>query len=123
VRYEVHGTLRDVVICHCQECRRWHGHLCATTAARAEELAIFGEDQLRWISSPDSDTHGRRAFCTECGSSMFWRAPGLETISIAAGTLDPPTGVRVSSHWYVSKKGDYYELPDDGLPRHERRGA
>jgi hypothetical protein len=52
---------------------------------------------------------------------MFWRAPGWETISIAAGTVDPPTGLRICSHWYVSDKGDYYGLPDDGLPRHERR--
>ncbi len=34
VRYEVQGPLRDVLICHCEECRRWHGHVSATTAAR-----------------------------------------------------------------------------------------
>ena len=61
-------------------------------------------------------------FCSECGSSLFWDAPGRETISISAGTLDPPTGLRVASHWFVSQAGDYYELPDDGLPRHERSG-
>ena len=26
VRYQVHGPLRDVLICHCVECRRWHGN-------------------------------------------------------------------------------------------------
>jgi hypothetical protein len=47
---------------------------------------------------------------------------GHETVSIAAGTLDPPTGLRVARHWFVSQAGDYYELPEDGLPRHVRSG-
>ena len=33
VAYEVRGPLRDVLICHCEECRRWHGHMAACTAA------------------------------------------------------------------------------------------
>jgi hypothetical protein len=43
-------------------------------------------------------------------------------ISIAAGTLDAPTGLRSGAHWFVTQVGDYYELPDDGLPRYERSG-
>jgi len=62
----------------------------------------------------------RRGFCAECGSSLFWDAPGRETISIAAGALDEPTSLRLLGHVYVSQAGDYYELPDDGLPRHPR---
>jgi len=61
----------------------------------------------------------RRGFCGECGSSLFWDAPGRPTVSIAAGTLDGPTGLRVAAHWYVSQAGDYYELAADGLPHHE----
>jgi hypothetical protein len=53
---------------------------------------------------------------------LFWDGPGLETISIAAGTLEAPTGLRVVSHWYVSQASDYYEIPDDGVPHHERSG-
>jgi hypothetical protein len=30
--------------------------------------------------------------------------------------------LRVASHWFVSQAGDYYELPEDGLLRHERSG-
>ena len=26
-------------------------------------------------------------------------------------------GLRVAGHIYVSQRGDYYELPDDGQPR------
>jgi hypothetical protein len=122
VRYRVEGALRDVLICHCEECRRWHGHESASTAVAREDLVLLEERGLRWIPSPRSDARARRGFCSECGSSLFWDAPGRETISISAGTLDSPTGLRVASHWFVSQAGDYYDLPDDGLPRHERSG-
>jgi hypothetical protein len=122
VRYEVRGPLRDVLICHCQECRRWHGHFSASTAARNEDLALVETRGLRWIQSPRSDARARRGFCGECGSSLFWDPPERETVSIAAGTLDRSTGLRVISHWFVSQAGDYYEIPEDGLPRHERSG-
>jgi hypothetical protein len=118
VRYRVDGRLRDVLICHCEECRRWHGHVSACTAAKREDLVLTEQRGLRWLDSPRSDAHARRGFCAECGSSLFWDAAGRATVSIAAGTLDGPTGLRVAAHWYVSQAGDYYELPADGLPRH-----
>ena len=120
VRYEVRGPLRDVLICHCEECRRWHGHVSASTAARRADLVLTETRGLRWIQSPRSAARARRGFCSECGSSLFWDPPGRETISIAAGTLDGATGLRVTSHWFVSQAGDYYQLPPDGLARHQR---
>ena len=119
VRYEVRGALRGVVACHCDECKRWHGHVGAYTAVHAGDLELVAEDGLRWIPSPESDRGARRGFCGQCGSSLFWQADD-DTISIAAGTLDRPTGLRTTGHWYTRQAGDYYELPDDGLPRDDR---
>ena len=122
VTYEVTGSVQEVLICHCEECRRWHGHVSATAAAERADLQLLEQRGLRWIPSPRSDAGARRGFCCECGSSLFWDGPGLRTISIAAGTLDAPTGLRVASHWYVSQAGDYYEIPEDRLPQHARSG-
>ncbi len=123
VRYEVHGPLRGVIVCHCRECRRWHGHVCAATAARRADLVVHGEDHLRWFSSSTGDAGARRGFCARCGSSLFWEAPGRPTVSIAAGTLDEPAGLRTIAHCYTDDAGDYYDLPDDGLPRYVRRAG
>ena len=120
VAYEVRGPLREVLICHCEECRRWHGHVAACTAARREDFVLVQSRGLRWIESPRSDAGARRGFCGECGSSLFWDPPRRETISIAAGTLDQPTGLHVAGHWFVSQSADYAGLPDDDLPRHAR---
>ena len=120
VRYEVRGPLRDVLLCHCAECRRWSGHVFAATSAQRDQLVLLESGALRWIASPESESNARRGFCAECGSSLFWDAPGRDTISIAAGSLEEPTGLRTVGHVYVSQVGDYYELLDDGLSRNER---
>jgi hypothetical protein len=119
VRYEVRGPLRDVVLCHCAECRRWTGHVLAATAARTDDLIVVRADGLRWFDSPDSDRSARRGFCERCGSSLFWEPRGARTTSIAAGSLDQPTGLRLAGHWYSHQVGDYYEIVDD-LPRDDR---
>ena len=41
---------------------------------------------------------------------MFWEAPGRETVSIAAGALDMPTGLRTVGQIYTEQAGDWYEL-------------
>ena len=123
VRFDLRGPFRDVLTCHCVECRRWTGHYWAATSVRKESLTFTEERGLRWIDSPNSDSDARRGFCGECGTSLFWEAPHLETVSIAAGSLDEPTGLRPMGHIYLVQQGDYYDLPDDGLPRWERLTA
>jgi hypothetical protein len=81
----------------------------AASAANRDDMRIFEEGALRWIDSPESETHARRGFCSECGSSLFWEAPGRETSSFAAGALDPPTGLKTVRDIYIEYAGDYYD--------------
>ena len=122
VTYEVRGPLRDILLCHCVECRRWGGHAGAFAAAGNDDLVVGEADALRWIDSPESDHGARSAFCSECGSSLFWQAEASERTGIAAGTLDDPTGLRVVAHIYTHQAGDY-ERFEDGLPRDPDRTA
>ena len=111
VRYRVRGELRDVVVCHCSRCRRVHGHVGAYTEAASEQLAVLAARTLRWYVADGRE----RGFCEGCGATLFWRRAGADRTSIAAGTLDEPTGLRTAAHIFVASKGDYYEIAD-GLP-------
>jgi hypothetical protein len=84
------------------------------TATPRGALRLVADGGLRWTTSAPSAVHASRGFCAECGSSLFWDAPGRETISIAAGTLDAPTGLRTVGQIYVADAGDYYDV-DPGL--------
>lgn len=110
VRYTVRGPLRDVVICHCERCRRTHGHAGAYSACAAGDLDLGHARTLRWYEADERS----RGFCSECGASLFWRAAGRDTISISAGTLDPPTGLRTVAQVYTEGRSDYYELSPGG---------
>ncbi len=110
VRYRAEGALRPVVACHCETCRRTSGHHVAATSCLRESFTLTGEVQW-WSATPGY----RRGFCPTCGSQLFWQREGSPRISIFAGTLDSPTGLRLHGHIYISEKGDYYDLTD-GLP-------
>ena len=113
VRYEVEEPLRDVILCHCQMCRRAHGHVGAYTAASRSALRVTESRGLKWYAS---SSIARRAFCSECGGTLFWQAKDRDTISIAAGTLDGATGLSTTLQIHVEDAGDYYKL-DPTIPR------
>jgi len=114
VEYRVEGPLRDVVYCHCKMCRRASGHFFAATACALPQLFIVRSESLRWYRS---SAEARRGFCGTCGSNLFWKPDSATHVSILAGTLDDPTGVRAAAHIFVQNKGDYYGI-DDSLPQH-----
>jgi hypothetical protein len=111
VRYEIRGPLRNVIACHCSQCRRTSGHFVAASQARSADLVLRESATLRWYRS---SAEAERGFCMRCGGNLFWRptAPGSGVTSIMAGTLDAPTGLRVMQHIFVDDKSDYYEIGD-----------
>lgn len=112
VTYRVTGELRPVIACHCQQCRKTSGHHVAATSVARGDIEISGP--VTWFASSDS---ARRGFCGTCGSNLFWDGPGTH-LSIFAGTLDGPTGLKLTGHIFCGAKGDYYEIAD-GLPQVE----
>ncbi len=117
VRYEVRGPLREILVCHCIECRRWAGRAWAATGARVGDLVIEGE--VVWFPSPESEYHADRGTCSNCGASLFWRSPGFDRVSIGAGTLDNPSGLRVAAHIWVEQGADW-EAPPNDMPAFPR---
>jgi hypothetical protein len=111
ISFEVKGPLRDVVVCHCGQCRRQHGAPPGYSQAAWENIRLTGPENLAWYRS---SAGARRGFCRHCGSSLFWEPIDTGRVSIAAGSLDSPTGLRTVRHIFVSDKGDYYEI-EDGL--------
>ena len=113
VRYEVARPLREVVLCHCAMCRKTHGHLGAYTAAPKSAVTLTESRGLAWYRSSE---WARRGFCRECGASVFWERLSGDLMSIAAGTLDSPTGLTTTAQIFVAHAGDYYAI-DPAIPQ------
>ncbi|MBW0002033.1 MAG: GFA family protein [Hyphomicrobiales bacterium] len=114
VRYEIRGELRSVVACHCSQCRRTSGNFVTATNCGLDDIVFETDDNLRWYRSSES---AERGFCCVCGSNLFWRPVNGDHLSVMAGTLDTPTGLRLSKHIFVADKSDYYDLNDE-LEKH-----
>ena len=112
VRYEITGPLRPVIACHCSQCRRTSGHFLAATEAPTSAIKLTAAETLTWYASSE---FAKRGFCNRCGGNLFWREldASKDRTSIMAGTLDPPTNLRIEKHIYVADKSDYYSIDDD----------
>jgi hypothetical protein len=88
VRYEMPVETVHKAICHCADCRRHSGApMVAWALVRKAQLKVEGETK-EYASSE----HGRRHFCPQCGTSLFYTSeqvfPGQ--IDVQTATLDDP---------------------------------
>jgi hypothetical protein len=121
VRYRIDGDCRDIICCHCENCRRTHGHVAAYTALDQSALTLVSAHTLQWFHDASPDTY--RGFCNRCGASLFWDArDGGKRISVAAGSLDDSGSLHTIGHVFVAEAGSYYEI-SDGLPRYNQGNA
>ena len=113
VVYEIEGPLRQVVGCHCIQCRKTSGHYVAATQGHWSKLTFTNEEGLAWYQSSET---AKRGFCRTCGSSLFWRRFDNDLISISAGTLDNGEDLNIVCHIHADTPGAHYEL-SDGVPQ------
>lgn len=108
VQYTAVGPVDDVVACHCKQCQKTSGFHVAMTRLPLKNLRLEKSDTLKWYRSSDI---AERGFCERCGGNLFYKPTGKEQISISAGTLDQPTGLKLRENIFTEFAGDYYEIP------------
>ena len=113
VKFTVEGELAGPDACHCGQCRKTSGHYWASTEVKKRALQVEGEFNVAWFRSSEKV---QRGFCSTCGASLFWELIDGDSISVAMGAFDAPTGTQLAKHIFVADKGDYYEIKD-GLPQ------
>jgi hypothetical protein len=114
VSLAVEGALPGPDACHCSQCRRWSGHVWASTDIPQAALTVRGGEHVAWFQSSETV---RRGFCSRCGSALFWDKAGWDKIGVAMGAFDTPTDTRLHVHIFVADKGDYYDIADDAPQR------
>jgi hypothetical protein len=114
VKFEVSDPQRQVIACHCRQCRRMSGHYFAASAASWSGLKLTESSGLAWFAST---TTSRRGFCRLCGSSLFFDHGPDDPVGIAAGAFDIEPGFELAAHIWVDEAGGYYRIAD-ALPRY-----
>ena len=116
VAFQIKGRLRDVLGCHCQQCRKQSGHYWAATSVADADLEMTRDEGLAWYEASET---AQRGFCKLCGSTLFWKPANADRTAVGVGALDGETGLKMTHHVFVADKGDYYDLAD-GLPQHDQ---
>ncbi len=103
VRYEVEGDAITHALCHCTDCRRHAGApMVAWTMYPEDAVRITRGDVRVYVSSE----HGRREFCADCGTGLFYRntevLPGI--VDIQSATYDNPDAVAAQAHIQVAER-------------------
>lgn len=114
VKYAVDGPIREVVYCHCSQCRKQTGLYYAASNAMNADLKVEGEANVTWYASSDT---GRRGFCKTCGSALFWKNEGADYTSIMAGSFEDDVPLVAGYHIFCEDKGGFYAI-EDGLKQY-----
>jgi hypothetical protein len=115
IRYSVEGPPRTGALCHCSDCRRHAGApMVAWTMFPREAVRIEKGTAKVYASSE----HGRRHFCPDCGTGLFYvnerMLPGV--IDVQSATLDDPDAHAPRAHIQVAERIGWmtraHELPE-----------
>lgn len=118
VRYEIEGEPVASALCHCSDCRKHAG-------APVVSWGMFKQDSVR-ITKGETKTyassqHGRRQFCAECGTGLFYIngeiLPGI--IDVQTATLDDPALLPPRVHIQTADRIGWMKHANN-LPEFER---
>lgn len=118
VRFEISGPLRNVVYCHCSQCRKLHGTPFASNAGVESKhfKLISGEDQLTGYEIVPGIV---KSFCKRCGSPITGRnAKQPDMVRIRLGSIETEITERPSAHIFASSKASWDQICD-GLPQYD----
>jgi len=118
VRFEVGGEAKHSALCHCSDCQHNSGAPMVGWAAFDETaLTVTQGKTTEYVSSE----HGRRHFCPECGTGLFYynaeNLPGVVDIQIT--TFDSPEKFAPGSHIQIAERLNWMDGAHN-LPAFER---
>jgi hypothetical protein len=114
VRFETTGPLREVIFCHCSQCRKQTGLYIAATSVKSDALDLRGAENITWFASSE---FAKRGFCSTCGTPLFWKPNDEARYAILAGAFDDPSCLTPGYHICTEGRAGFYEI-NDGLPQY-----
>ena len=118
IRFEIHGPIRNIVHCHCSQCRRAQGSAFATNGiVLLDDFRITaGEDSLSHYQLTGDQT---RAFCRQCGSPIMSQSANRPAeVRVRIGTIESDITERPLAHIFVSSKANWDDICGE-LPQYD----
>ena len=101
------GPTTLVVACHCIDCQRRTGAPFGVGAFYPVEVVTISGAPREYVRAAESGGKVRFYFCSNCGSTVYWKADNLPgMIGVAVGAIaDPNFPAPIKSGFERSKHG------------------
>ncbi len=111
VSYVYHGTIEEIAMCHCSQCRRAQGGAFATNSpVNADNLVFTGSENIKEFPSTDNKV---RAFCTNCGSALYSAKKDLPRVKrLRLGTVTTEFSCDNKYHIWAESRAVWDEITD-----------
>ena len=120
IKYQLHGELAPVQICHCSECQKAQGTPFATNIPVLEENFRITQGQ-ELLKEYESSSGKVRVFCSNCGSPIISKKDSLPGIvRVRAGLIEGDLPVNIAFHAFTASKANWWPLSNnDDVPHYE----
>ncbi len=99
---------QHVEICQCDMCRRWgSAFYCAQSGDNPQ---VSGESSITEYRSSD---WAERAFCSKCGSNLWFRFLPTGNRSFSAGLFDAAARHTIEKEIFVDERADWCRIHGD----------
>lgn len=107
IRYSMPTAVEHHALCHCSDCRRHAG-------APMVGWALVNRADLEMSGTPKiyaSSEHGRRHFCADCGTGLFYTNEAVfpGQIDVQTGTLDDPDLIPAGAQIQIAERIGWME--------------
>ena len=103
IKFTIHNECRKVVLCHCTMCQKSNAEFSAYTKVKMNNFSLDQKKTLKWFKS---SKNYERGFCTNCGSSLFFKKiNNKKEISVSSGTLNKTIPI-IGHIYYKNKKSN-----------------
>ncbi|MBR0784981.1 GFA family protein [Bradyrhizobium iriomotense] len=118
------GPTRLVAACHCIDCQRRTGAPFGVGAFYPVETVTISGTPKEYVRAAASGGEVRFYFCSDCGSTVYWKADNLpDMIGVAVGAIaDPDFPAPVRSVFEQSKHA-WVEIGGAGVAHFEQGSA
>lgn len=111
VEIEVELSNTEVAACHCSMCRKWSGGPMMAIETN-DTLHISDESS---VARYQSSEWAERAFCTQCGTHLFYWLKPSNQYHLPAGLLDIDSEYKLSHQVFIDEKPEYYSFSNETL--------
>lgn len=106
VELSMPSTSNNVDACHCSMCLRWGGGPFLSLDG-CKDITINGEE---FVSVYQSSQWAERAFCSACGSHLYYRLTASGEYMVPPGLLNSGNGLKMNTEIFIDEKPGYYAL-------------